>query len=102
MHSAAITSHMALTGSPRLSATIPRATAPSTATATHSNFFEIDIVRSYGFCTRLGGQSLCRWRGSLGSLVLTVFGKEGTLARKFTARHTGNSKWLRGLPWLPE
>ena len=35
MQTAAMTSHAALIGSPRLSATMPRETAPSTATAAH-------------------------------------------------------------------
>ena len=39
MQTAAMTSQAALTGSPRVSATTPNETAPSTATATHSSLF---------------------------------------------------------------
>src|SRR5262249_9104328 len=38
MHTAATTSHAALTASPRLSATIANATAPRRATAIHKSF----------------------------------------------------------------
>ena|SRR6516165_5465115 len=38
MQTAAVTSHAALTASPRFSATIAKATAPSRATATHKSF----------------------------------------------------------------
>src|SRR4030095_15684725 len=38
MHIAAMTSHAALTASPRLSATMANATAPRRATAIHKNF----------------------------------------------------------------
>jgi hypothetical protein len=38
MHTAAMTSHAALTLSPRLSATIPKESAPSAITAAQSSF----------------------------------------------------------------
>ena len=39
MHTAAMTSHAALTGSPRVNATTAKETAPSTMTAAQINFF---------------------------------------------------------------
>ena len=45
MHTEAITSQAAFTGSPRCSATSANAIAPSTATAAHNSFFQIaDVV----------------------------------------------------------
>ncbi len=44
MQTAAVTSHAALTGSPRVSATMPNATAPSTATAIQITFSRSSIL----------------------------------------------------------
>src|SRR5271165_118306 len=45
MHTAATTSHAALTASPRVRATMPSATVPNTMTAPHSNLFIMDILQ---------------------------------------------------------
>src|SRR5437588_2735579 len=46
MHKAAITSHIAFTGSPRLRATMPKDKAPNAVMAAQSNLLRIDMARS--------------------------------------------------------
>src|SRR5208282_2879216 len=52
MHTAATTSHAALTGSPRVRATIARETAPSTTMTAQSNLFCMDIFPPSEFACR--------------------------------------------------
>src|SRR5947209_11192606 len=52
MHKAAITSHIAFTGSPRLRATMPKDKAPNAVMAAHSNLLRMDMARSSVSCTR--------------------------------------------------
>src|SRR5207244_7834969 len=46
MHKAAITSHIAFTGSPRLRATMPKDKAPTAVMAAQSNLVRMDMARS--------------------------------------------------------
>src|SRR5437016_10883135 len=46
MHKAAITSHIAFTGSPRLRATMPKDKAPNAVMAAQSNLLRMDMARS--------------------------------------------------------
>src|SRR5487761_1909141 len=61
MHTEATTSHAALTGSPRVSATMANAIAPSTATPAHSSFDCRDMVTLQ---QRMGAGSVLAWQPS--------------------------------------
>src|SRR5215813_15045059 len=98
MHSAAITIHIAFTGSPRFSAMMPSATAPSTATATHSNFLGINMVRSYGSCARPQPPIPRLSAEALKPLCFDPPSATGeTLARNLSPRHSGNRGGVRAL-----
>src|SRR5262249_20061024 len=98
MHSAAMTIHIAFTGSPRFSAMMPSATAPSTATATHSNFLGINMVRSYGSCARPQPPIPRLCAEALKPLCFDPPSATGeTLARNLSPRHSGNRGGVRAL-----